>query len=114
MLPQECINSRSDELAEYVPEALKNLLNVMSATGVLVPTWQAISHAVPSGAPFEREDLQEDDLHYTSSLRCLLRLPRCKPAAELACLSQSPSQSVTPEHARALSTCQSCALFTVG
>mmetsp|Transcript_17390 Transcript_17390/g.52068 ORF Transcript_17390/g.52068 Transcript_17390/m.52068 type:complete len:1953 (-) Transcript_17390:228-6086(-) len=37
---QECISSRSDELAEHVPEALKNMLNVMSAGGVLVPTWR--------------------------------------------------------------------------
>jgi hypothetical protein len=38
--PQECTNSRSDELVEHVPEALKNTLMVMHGSGVLVPTWQ--------------------------------------------------------------------------
>ena len=38
--PQECTNSRSDELVEHVPEALKNTLMVMHGSGVLVPTWK--------------------------------------------------------------------------
>lgn len=37
---QECTNSRSDELVEHVPEALKNTLMVMHGSGVLVPTWK--------------------------------------------------------------------------
>jgi hypothetical protein len=37
---QECTNSRSDELVEHVPEALKNTLMVMHGSGVLVPSWK--------------------------------------------------------------------------
>lgn len=37
---QECINSRSEELIEYVPEALKNLLLVMASRGILTEQWQ--------------------------------------------------------------------------
>ena len=36
---QECINSRSEELIEYVPEALKNLLLVMASRGILTEQW---------------------------------------------------------------------------
>ena len=35
----ECTKPRSEELAEAVPEALKNMLLVMAAQGVLTPAW---------------------------------------------------------------------------
>lgn len=35
----ECKRNRSEVLAEAVPEALKNVLLVMAAQGVLAPSW---------------------------------------------------------------------------
>ena len=35
----ECKRNRSEILAEAVPEALKNVLLVMAAQGVLTPSW---------------------------------------------------------------------------
>ncbi len=35
----ECKRNRSELLAEAVPEALKNVLLVMAAQGVLAPSW---------------------------------------------------------------------------
>ena len=37
---QECIYSKSEELIEYVPEALKNLLLVMASRGILTEQWR--------------------------------------------------------------------------
>ena len=39
-LMQHCTRTKSEELMEVVPEALKNMLLVMAAKDVLVPTWQ--------------------------------------------------------------------------
>ncbi len=35
----ECKRNRSEVLAEAVPEALKNVVLVMAAQGVLAPSW---------------------------------------------------------------------------
>ena len=40
---QECIYSKSEELIEYVPEALKNLLLVMASRGILTEEWRVRS-----------------------------------------------------------------------
>lgn len=37
---QDCTRTKSEDLMEAVPEALKNMLLVMAAKGVLTPTWQ--------------------------------------------------------------------------
>jgi len=44
---QECIYSKSEELIEYVPEALKNLLLVMASRGILTEQWRVrVCHMV--------------------------------------------------------------------
>ncbi len=51
----ECTKPRSEELAEAVPEALKNMLLVMAAQGVLTPAW-TVRAREPGGAA-------DDSLH---------------------------------------------------
>jgi hypothetical protein len=41
---QECQKTKSEELTEAVPEALKNTLLVMAAQGVLTPAWQVCQY----------------------------------------------------------------------
>ena len=43
----ECKANRSEVLAEAVPEALKNVLLVMAAQGVLTPSWTVGSISMP-------------------------------------------------------------------
>jgi hypothetical protein len=50
VLFQDCTKKRNEELAEAVPEALKNMLLVMNARGVLVESW-TVSAAEPVGWP---------------------------------------------------------------
>lgn len=42
----ECKRNRSEVLAEAVPEALKNVLLVMAAQGVLAPSWTVRTHTL--------------------------------------------------------------------
>lgn len=41
----ECKRNRSELLAEAVPEALKNVVLVMAAQGVLAPSWTVNSRS---------------------------------------------------------------------
>lgn len=47
----ECKRNRSEVLAEAVPEALKNVLLVMAAQGVLAPSWTVRTHALHAKQP---------------------------------------------------------------
>ena len=43
LLLQDCTKNRSEELAEAVPETLKNVLLVMASRGILKPDWKVWS-----------------------------------------------------------------------
>lgn len=47
----ECKRNRSEVLAEAVPEALKNVLLVMAAQGILAPSWTVRTHALHAKLP---------------------------------------------------------------
>lgn len=56
---QDCTKNKSEEAAEAVPEAIKNMLLVLAAQGVLTPDWKVSSllprspgdHWLPQGPP---------------------------------------------------------------
>ncbi len=57
---QECIYSKSEELIEYVPEALKNLLLVMASRGILTEQWRVrVCHMADGG---RREEVRIAEL----------------------------------------------------
>jgi hypothetical protein len=39
-LAQDCTKNKSEEAAEAVPEAIKNMLLVLAAQGILTPDWK--------------------------------------------------------------------------
>ena len=45
---QDCTKNHSEDLGEAVPEALKNMLLVMGARGVLKPDWKVGESAAPA------------------------------------------------------------------
>ena len=45
---QDCTKNHSEDLGEAVPEALKNMLLVMGARGVLKPDWKVDESAAPT------------------------------------------------------------------